>query len=157
MLLVCPLTTHISGKDSLGNQVLRECAHDLRCYVHKLLDPRHIPTLSCGSLPPPSTPPVTLDREQQPLLLFQSLRTRVMWLEGGSASPDPVLATLIPLPGETLANAPSQPTPGSPALCPPHSPPSPQLPFPSSLWTVPLRTVFLPTEVRALPRLEDQS
>ena len=80
-----------------------------------------------------------------------------MWLKGGSASPDPVLATLIPLPGRPWPNAPSQPTPGSQHFA--LSTPTPALssPFPSSLWTVPLRTVFLPTGKRALPRLEDQS
>lgn len=43
MLLVCPLTTPTSrNRDSLGNPVLRECAHDLRCYVHKPLIPATI-------------------------------------------------------------------------------------------------------------------
>lgn len=30
------------NRDSLGNPVLRECAHDLRCYVHKPLIPATI-------------------------------------------------------------------------------------------------------------------
>lgn len=68
-----------------------------------------------------------------------------MWLEGGSASPDPVLATLIPLPGRPWPNAPSQPTPGSqrfalptptPALSSPFHPPCGL--YPSELCSFPL-------------------
>ena len=80
-----------------------------------------------------------------------------MWLEGGCASPDPVLATLIPLPGRLWPDAPSQPTPGFQHFAFPTPTPALSSPFPSSLWSIPLRTIFLLTGKRALFTLGDQS